>query len=403
MHFYCQMSREQKAIFLTLVIACVVRLAAAALIPDQSAMFPDAASYKRAAMNLWAGRGLENIYIMPLYPIIVAMVGAGWGQTLFDISASVLSVWLVYVIAKALFSDSLVALVAALMAALYPPFIFFSVLELSEPLFIMLLLAAFACWYRGHFAMAAAFAVLSILTRPVLDLAAPVLVVYFSAVIHRLGAGRTLRNLAVYGLIYAGLMTPWWIYNYRTYGQFVRLNLNYGIGLYAGNNPLNITGGGDQGVDFDYSVFSGITDPVARDREFRERAYAYIAEKPTRFLEMSFVKVARMWRLWPYNKGYAKPALIIGSLVTFVPILFFSLLYLVVWGRSEIRRVFPMLFLAAYLSAVVAVMVGTIRYRLPLEPFMIVLSAAAIVRLAISWQPVARARGLFAGASREAG
>lgn len=394
-----QSYRGRTAIFLILLIALLVRLAAALLVPDQDALFSDAASYRQAGRDFWSNLNFDNIYIMPLYPIIVGALNAGWAQTLFDISASVISVWLVYTIAMEVFADNLIALVAALMTALYPPLIFFSIITLTESLFIMLLLAAFACWYRGHFTAAAVFAVLSILTRPVLDLAAPVLIVYFSLAIHHLGVRGALRNLAIYGLIYGALMTPWWIYNYRTYGTFVRLNLNFGITLYVGNNPMNKTGGGNGGVDWDVSdIMASTSDPILRDREYKRRAYSYIAESPARFLHMSFFKVARMWQPVPHNGAYTKPAVIFASLVTCGTILFLSLLYLAVWGRSEIRRTFPMLILAAYLTAVVAVLFGTIRYRLPLEPFMIILSAAALVRLASPWQAVARARDFFSRA-----
>jgi 4-amino-4-deoxy-L-arabinose transferase-like glycosyltransferase len=139
---------ERRAIFLILAIALLVRFGAALLIPDQGVMFPDAASYKLAGQNFWSNKRLDNIYIMPLYPMAVGMVGPGWGQTLFDILASVASVWLVYAISKNIFTDTVIGLVAALMAALYPPLIFYSVLGLSEPLFNMILIATILSLYR---------------------------------------------------------------------------------------------------------------------------------------------------------------------------------------------------------------------------------------------------------------
>lgn len=390
-----QSNRERYTIFVILLIALGVRLVVAWLIPDQGTMFPDVASFRSAGQAFWSGLNLNYIYAMPLYPIIIGMFSAVWIQTLFDVSVSVVSVWLVYSIAKEVFPDRFIALLAALMTALYPPLIFFSVLGLTETLFIGLILAAFACWYRGYFTAAAVLAVLSILTRPVLDLAAPLLIVYFSFAIHHLSLAQALRNLAMYGLIYVALMTPWWVHNYYAYGTFVRLNLNYGISLYAGNNPLNKTGGGNLGVDFENTQFLKIVDPIARDQEYRRLAYSYITENPARFLKMSSVKLSRVWRLWPSNEGYTKPSVILGSLVTFGPILFLSLLYLSLWGLKEIKRTLPMLFLAAYLSAIAAVLFGTIRYRLPIEPFMIILSAAAMVRLAAQWELLERVRSFF--------
>src|SRR5438128_2349876 len=92
----------------------------------------------------------------------------------------------------------------------------------SRPLlWLILVLSAYVCWYRGAFATAAVFAVLSILTRPAIDLLAPLLAIYFAAVVHRFAASAILRQCLIYAAIYCALMTPWWIHNYATYGAFV--------------------------------------------------------------------------------------------------------------------------------------------------------------------------------------
>ena len=112
--------------------------------------------------------------------------------------------------------------------ACYPPLIFFSVVGLSETLFIALVLAAFLCWYRARFTVAAIFAVLAILTRPVFDLFAPVLVLLFALIVHRLSVARALQQLGIYVLVYCALMTPWWVHNAKAYGSFVRLTPGFG-------------------------------------------------------------------------------------------------------------------------------------------------------------------------------
>ena len=92
-------------------------------------------------------------------------------------------------------------------------------------MFITLVLAAFLHWYRSPFTLAAIFAALAVLTRPVFDFAAPGLVLIFTLVVHRLSLMQALRRLAVYGLVYCAFMTPWWLHNYQLYSSFVRLTL----------------------------------------------------------------------------------------------------------------------------------------------------------------------------------
>ena len=130
-------------------------------------------------------------------------------------------------------------LATALVAKVYPHFIFLAAVDLTETLFMTLTVAAFVCWYRNHFIAAAILAVLLILTRPVIDLIAPVLVVYFSFAIRRLYFWGAVRQLLIFIAIYFAMMSSWWFHNYRAYGTFVRLDLGSGMALYSGNNPMN--------------------------------------------------------------------------------------------------------------------------------------------------------------------
>jgi hypothetical protein len=69
-------------------------------------------------------------------------------------------------------------------------------------------------------------------------------------------------------------------------------------------------------------------------------------------------------------------------IVTYVPIFILTLVYLVFWGLRDFWRIAPLLAFGGYLTLVNVVFVTSLRYRLPLEPFMIVFAAAALVRLA---------------------
>jgi hypothetical protein len=259
--------------------------------------------------------------------------------------------------------------------ACYPPLIFFAVVGLSESLFITLILAAFLCWYRSRFTAAAFFAVLAILTRPVFDVFAPALVIFFSLTVHRSSLKTTAQRLAVYLFVYCSLMALWWVNNYRVYGDFVRLTLAGGTVLYAGNNPLNHTGGGNGGIDYDLKAFETIANPIERDRALRNAAIAYIVNNPRRFVELAGLKFLRIWRLWPVHEAYRTTTAIVVLIVSFVPVLLLSGLGLYT-SRNKLRRLSPVLFFGIGYTAVHMVLVGTIRYRLPLEPFLIIFAGA---------------------------
>ena len=371
---------ERRILIGILAVAFLVRLAIAIVLPDQA--FPDAQGYRESAQQIWQSFQIKTNFIMPLYPIIVGLAGEGWGQMLLDVTLSTVAVWLIYRLAFELFADRLASIIAATIAALYPHFIFYAAVGLTESLYIALLLSAFLAWYRGAFFVAAIFAVLGVLTRPAIELLAPLLVAYFAFSIHGLGVKGTARQLLVYGAVYVALMSPWWLHNYKAYGSFVRLNLASGFLLYAGNNPMNHSGSGLRDIDWDSHRFDNIEDPVARDRAFHDAAVAYMRDQPLRAVELAWTKIVRFWQPWPYAPEYSRPFYVVVSLLSVGPVFMLSLAYFALYGRRDLRKILPILAFIAYLTAVHAVLVSSIRYRLPIEPFLVIFSGVTLSRLA---------------------
>jgi 4-amino-4-deoxy-L-arabinose transferase-like glycosyltransferase len=365
-----------------LALAFVLHAVVLALLPNQH--FPDAQSYRTAASEFRAWRLMANNEIMPLYPLLVAIVGGGWGQKLADLALSLASVWLMYAITLRIYRDEATALVAGLFCAIWPHFIYFAAVGLTETLFIALVLAAFLCLYDRRYVLASAFLVLAILTRPAIEFLAPVLIALFSAVVHREPLRLLGRRLLAYVLVYIALMAPWWAYNYARYGQFVRLNLAGGVVLYTGNNPLNSRGGGvGEGPtqDADLSRYRQIVDPVQQDKAFRDAAMNYIENNPWRFVSMMPVKFMRLWRPWPYADEFQAPWVVIVSVVSAVPAFLLALSGLVTTWRANFVRLLPCLAYLGYLTLVHVVTFGSVRYRVPLEPFVLILAAAGLVDL----------------------
>jgi len=360
--------------------ALAVHVAVLALLPDQH--FPDSASYRTAGEQFRRLVLMDNPNIMPLYPLLLAIVGGGWGQKLADLALSLATVWLVYAIALRIYRDEAVALVAALFCALWPHFAFFAAVGLTETLFIALVLAALLCLYDARYALASLFFVLGILTRPALELLAPLLILYAALVIHRETARAAFTRLLAYIVIYVALMAPWWVYNYHRYGQFVRLDLAGGIVLYTGNNPVNTSGGGvGKGQDVNLSVLPSITDPIARDAALKQEAIRYIKADPGHFIAMMPVKFLRLWRPWPYTGDYQNPLIVAASVASAVPAFMLALVGLALTLRTNFIRLAPCLAYVGYLTFVHVVTFGSVRYRVPLEPIVLILAAAGLVEI----------------------
>lgn len=368
---------ERQLVIGILAAGLVLRVIAGLVLPDQSELLSDSITYRLSAAHLLDHWRMDNPYQMPLYPLLIAIFGR-W-QMAADIVLSVITIGLVHQLARELFTDRWTPILAAAAAACYPALIFFAVVGLSETLFTTMMLAAFLFWYRNQFTAAAIFAVLAILTRPIFDIA-PLLLVCFALFVHRLSPAQTVRHLAVYAAIYCVLLAPWWLHNYKSYGLFTHLTAAFGYQLYAGNNPMNTSGGAIEGVDYKLDDFAGITNMLDRDDAMRKAAIAYIEANPKQFIELAVLKFMRIWRPWPINKDYVSVRNIVISAASYLPVLLLSALGLF-FARHKLRRLSPILLFAAVYTAINMVLAGTIRYRAPLEPFLLIFAASAVSRL----------------------
>ena len=368
-----------------LVAAFALRVFAAVIVPDQSVMLGDAVAYREVGKSLWTTGQLNGLYFMPLYPALVAVAGPGWPQLLIDITLSTVLVWLIYELTDVIFASKRAAVLAAAIAAIYPYFIFYSIVGVTETLFMVLLLAAYVSWYRNAYIAASIFTVLGILTRPVLEPLAPLLILYFALAIHGLSIKTTARYLAIYAGIYCVLMAPWWLHNYKAYHTFVRLNLGSGVALLSGNSPSNQSGGIDKSLKTTIAPFDEIADPVARDKAMQRAALNYIKEDPGRFVIQAAKRFQRFWSPWPQTEEYSRPLYKLISFCSFVPVVLLALAFAILYGLTHFRRIAPLLLFIVYLNSLHLVFPASLRYRLPIEPFLIILASAGAIHLVDRW------------------
>ena len=353
------------------------------LYPDQN--FPDANSYITIGKEIFSGNVITNDIYMPLYPILTYISGGPFFQTIIDILFSVVSVWLIYLLSYTLFENRIAAILSSFIAAVYPHFIFYSLSGLSEVFFTFLILLSFLFFYRNRFYLAIVISILALLVRPTFDLINPILVILFVGVVHNSDWKTVTKYILIYSLTYLIIMSPWWVHQYEKYGQFVRLNLGDGIVLYSGNNPLNTSGGGvgreDGTSDMDLSKFRTIVNPIERNQSMKKEALDYIVNNPSNFIDLAGTKFIRFWRLWPYTEHYQQWYIIALSLISYGSVLFMSIGFILRNSKKHFRKITPILALSLYLTLVHMVTIGSIRYRFPLEPFLIIFAGYFFVDL----------------------
>ena len=80
---------ERIVVIALLALAAVLRVTAAVVLPDQSSALVDALAYRELAARLWSDGQIGGYYQMPLYPLLIAIVGPSIGQLGADIALSV--------------------------------------------------------------------------------------------------------------------------------------------------------------------------------------------------------------------------------------------------------------------------------------------------------------------------
>lgn len=348
--------------------------------------FPDTATYYQNGLNLIKTGIFTSDLHMPLYPLILALTKNSIATVYLDVFLSLLLSFLIYLLALKFTNKKEIAYFALLISAFYPFYIFFSVSKLTEILFLTLMLSGLYFLLEKKFLFSFTFLILSVYCRGTLDYYYPFIIIVLTFIFFK-SYKLSLVYLVLYLILYCFLLAPWWYHNYNKYENFIRLNLSTGHLLYSGNNFLNKTGGGVGNInpaksDVDLTVFDDIKDPIAKEKEQRRQAINYIKNNKKHFFKMSLLKFQRLWRVTPYASEYQSKYYKLISYFSYGLLLLMSFVYFVkkYFYRYKILSViFLSMFL--YLSLVHMITISSIRYRMPIEPFMIIIASICLYEL----------------------
>ena len=364
--------------------------------------FPDSVIYDKIAVNVCAGVGLTQdpqtaVFRPPLYPLFLAGSYRLFGHNLavvglIQAALGALTALVVWHVAR-LWFDEVAGGIAAGIVALYPFFIFYSALLLTETLFILLLAVGMALLGRaagvgrdprvasyGAAALAGGVFGLGVLARSSL-VAFPI----FLAPIWWLvtcGRGRVRAALA-YGLMIlcmVAVLLPWAFRNYMRTGHLVFTTLQGGHDLYEANSPEATGGPSSHRIDWNNLTGGKQLTEYERDRLFRQKALEYIRDNPGRFLQLAAIKFGRFWSPIPNYEKYRSTLYNVVSLFSFGPVLALAAVGVVLLRRRW-RELLLLLSPVGYYSMLALVFVGSTRYRTPVEPYLIVVAAYVISRM----------------------
>jgi len=387
--------QNEKTIIYILLISFLIKVLL--LVSFTQFDFPDGRAYMRGAKLLF-----ENNFIWPnninneapltyYYYALAYKLGLIYGIkgfAFFNTILATFTVYIIYKISELVFSRK-EAIIAAFIVMVYPYFNFYAIHPFSETFFISILYIAFLFALKfivdGKsrniylFAFFFAFSVLSKFSGLPMFFIILLLLGYIS--MKRFGFSFAIKSILISLVIFLSIMSIWWIRNYKVYGYFVATSIGEsGKVFYTGNNPMNKSGGGIGGIDVDLTQFNNIKDFAKRDEALKKAALKWIKENPTDWIKLEFQKLKRFYSIFIvtsyFNNWYYQFLSVISYGV--ILILFVFSLY---FNREKLILISPMLIYMFLLTAVHLVYIASLRYRLPLEPFMIIMASSIIGKI----------------------
>jgi hypothetical protein len=378
-------------------VACFLACAVVDLVYfPPTTIFPDEDRFLASAIRLAASGefwvGSDRAWEMPgtalFFAPAVRLFGAHAAIIPIRFTQAILLViqcGLIALTARRIFGNPLVGFIAACIAAVYPFFLYYQGLLLSETLFDTWFLAGIAAlfWWRDRgmqfdsaLVVTCFCLVAATMTKATLTILPPLLL---TATAWFAGANwrRVIVILLAASCLYGAFMSPWWMRNAALFHAFVPFATNGAQNLYLGNNPHNRDAGIDWKNDADPAVvarISALPGELERQHAFAKAALDYIAENPGAFLHTAAKKFVRFWNIVPNAREFHAGLYSIISAASFGPILVLALISAVrQWPRW--RLLAPLYLIIGYFTLVYMVTIASIRYRLPLEPLLIIMAA----------------------------
>jgi len=371
--------------------------------------------YGEIARNIIIGKGfaratdhgggvVQTSSHAPLYPYFLALFyKSGLSPKTFIMILliqaifSALTILVFYKISLTIF-NTLIANLTAIGITFYPPFLYYTTKLVPTTLFLFLLsLTALLILMikkddiRSNIVPGIVFGI-TLLCDPITFVMYPALLLW-----HFVKKEFTIKNFVVIILFSIMVLLPWTVRNYKIHNQIVLVTTQFGVNFWIGNNQ-NATGTDYYRVySIDDENFVLMTQTITREvREkldkmseierakiFMNEGLKFIRNNPIKFSELLVKKFYYYWWFTPQEiNGSIDATRYRNSYIIFyLPVLILGILgILMSLSYNYIKIASLIIFVIISISAIYIVThVGLIRYRLPIEGFLLMFSAFSIV------------------------
>ena len=378
-------------LLVTIVMAALMVRCAFVLTRRAGLEFPDEVSYMAVAGNFLEGKGLiidedHQIVRAPLYPLFLALCRQQFAAhevfaiRIIQCLIGALTCWLVYRLGRAAFNTE-TGEIAAVIAAVYPFFVFYCGLLLTETLFVFLFVLLLCSLARLSRSLGVGCAVwtgivwgATVLLRASMLTFMPFLLPFWLILVKRRIRGVLCWIVCV--LFGAATVVPWVYRNYQvTDGKFVPTTLMVGPSLFEANSELATGGPAMDLVKWPDEISE--MNEYERNRFLLRKAVEYMRHHPRRTVELAIEKLRRTWNTFPNFEGYRSRLYRAVSAASYGPVLAFAVIGLIAFARPR-RTALLLCVPVVYFTLMHSVFVGSTRYRTPLMPILMVFAACPL-------------------------
>ena len=356
----------------------------------------DESRYDRLAVSILEGKGYVSQSGQPTaghppgYTVFLSAIYFLFGRNLLIVRIiqavmGALLCILIYYLGKEMLGER-AGILAGLFGSVHLGFIAQSVRILTEGLATFLLLIVLLFFYKAkqnyHKKI---FCILTGFMLGIVSLVRPNLVIVFFLITFvfiydlykkEFGFKEVIKHLMIYGIAFSIPILPWTVRNYKTFHAFVPISTFQGLTLYSSYKPLDGKIYGFRRND-DITEKAGRLSSEVEESDFlTKETLKLIKNDPAIFFKLLGLKMAYFFS--PFNWELIHNRVIYNYLYVF----YFP--FFIVGSFMLLRRFneFSPLYLPI-LSIIITCVVfyGSPRFRLPAEPYMILFSCLAIIRI----------------------